>query len=172
MAIYLGMRNGSRWRSRLLPLLVATLVLGGITTACDEEEEPDEYDLCDPAAPDCPDGTMCRPTGVDEGRCLPSCDPSASDPCGDGYARANRYPAPDPHPVASNRYSSSTDPYRAASTPVPMAGSGGWHFRQLCTDPGHGPFAGQEWRDCRRHLGALLGGWLGGSLDTVNLGRG
>ena len=66
-----------------------------------------------------------------------------------------------------------TDVHRTTtSAAVPVAGPDCGCFLQLLFDPADGPYPGQEWRDCRRDLGALLGGWLGGSLDTVNLGRG
>lgn len=67
---------------RTMSLAAAALLIAALG-GCDDDEG--EYQLCDYAEPDCPDGTTCHRSGnAGEARCVPSCTPDESD-CGDGY---------------------------------------------------------------------------------------
>ena len=128
-----------------------------------------------------------RNPDADQHAAEPSCNRSTS---ADPYATTDRTPVPptDTPPPPTNTpvpptntpipptarstdgYAGPTNGHPATSAPVPVAGPGCGHLFQLRPDPAHGPYPGQERGDCGRHLGALLGRWLGWGLDAVNLG--
>jgi hypothetical protein len=96
---------------------------------------------------------------------------------GDRYAAAYGYPGTHQYTPAAHTQTQADEHPRAPApagqytqAAVRVERLARWHILQLWRDTAHGPYAGQEWRDRRRHLVTLLDRRLGRSMGEIFLG--